>query len=93
MDIARPEFKERKRKKQIVMRESVRLTLSGAASGLLLTALLARIVARQVYGISPLDPATYVGVGLVLVTVAMAASCIPALRAARVNPIVALRYE
>jgi len=78
---------------KLILSESVRLTLSGAAAGLLLAALSGRIVARQVYGISPLDPATYIGVSLVLVTVAMAASCIPALRAARVNPIVALRYE
>jgi len=77
----------------LVFRESARLTLGGAAAGLVMAALSARIVARQVYGISPVDPATYVGVGLVLVLVGMAASSIPAVRAARVNPIVALRYE
>jgi len=77
----------------LILRESVRLTLSGAAAGLLLAAISARIVARQIYGISPLDPLTFGGVALLLITVAMAASYIPALRAARVNPIVALRYE
>ena len=77
----------------LILRESARLTLSGAAAGLLLAVLSTRIVARQIYGISPLDPLTFSGVGLLLVAVAMIASYIPALRAARVNPIVALRYE
>jgi hypothetical protein len=77
----------------LILRESVRLTLSGAAAGLLLAAISARLVARQVYGISTLDPLSFAGVGLLLVAVAMVASYIPALRAARVNPIVALRYE
>lgn len=77
----------------LILRESARLTLSGAVLGLLLAVLSARIVARQVYGISPFDPVIFGGVGLVLVAVAMIASYIPALRAARVNPIVALRYE
>jgi len=77
----------------LILRESARLTLSGAAVGLLLAVLSARIVARQVYGISPLDPLMFGGVGLVLMAVAMVASYIPALRAARVNPNVALRYE
>ena len=77
----------------LILRESVRLTLSGAAAGLLLAAISARLVARQIYGISPLDPLSFAGVALLLVAVAMVASYIPALRAARVNPIVALRYE
>ena len=77
----------------LILRESARLTLSGAAVGLLLSAVSARIVARQTYGISPLDPLTFGGVALLLVAVAMIASYIPALRAARVDPMVALRYE
>jgi predicted permease len=77
----------------LILRESARLTLSGTAAGLVLAALGARIVARQIYGISPLDPVTFAGVGLLLMVVAMTASCVPALRASRVDPIVALRYE
>ncbi|HVN17661.1 MAG TPA: ABC transporter permease [Dongiaceae bacterium] len=77
----------------LILRESARLTLSGAVVGLFMAALSARIVAQQIYGISPLDPLTYIGVALLLAAVAVAASSIPALRAARVNPIVALRYE
>lgn len=77
----------------LILRESARLTLSGTVAGLLLAAFSARIIARQIYGLSPLDPFIFAGVGIVLVTVAMVASYIPALRAARVNPLVALRYE
>ena len=77
----------------LILRESVRLTLTGTVAGLLLAALSARIVARQIYGLSPLDPAIFAGVGLALVAVAMLVSYIPALQAARVNPLVALRYE
>jgi ABC-type antimicrobial peptide transport system permease subunit len=63
------------------------------AAGLILAALSARIVANAIYGISPLDPLTYGAVGLVLVAVALAASYVPARRATKVDPIVALRYE
>jgi putative ABC transport system permease protein len=45
------------------------------------------------YRVSPLDPLTFCGVGLVLMAVAFSASYVPAWRAARVDPIVALRYE
>ena len=78
---------------RLILRESGTLTISGMAAGLILAALSARIVANAIYGISPLDPLTYGAVGLVLVAVALAASYVPARRATKVDPMVALRYE
>jgi predicted permease len=77
----------------LIMRQSGKLTLTGMVVGMILATLSTRVVADQIYGISPLDPLTYGSVGLLLVAVAFAASFIPALRARRVNPIVVLRYE
>jgi predicted permease len=77
----------------LILSESARLTLFGTAVGLVLAAVSTRIVASQMYRVSPLDPLTFCGVGLVLLAVAFAASYVPAWRAAKVDPIVALRYE
>ena len=77
----------------LILKESARLTVFGTAAGLILAAVSTRIVANQIYSVSPLDPLTFCGVGLVLLVVAFAASYVPAHRAARVDPMVALRYE
>ena len=77
----------------LILKESVRLTLFGTAVGLILAAVSTRVVANQIYSVSPLDPLTFCGVGLVLIAVAFAASYVPAHRAAKVDPMVALRYE
>jgi putative ABC transport system permease protein len=78
---------------RLILRESGTLTISGMTAGLILSALSARIVANAIYGVSPLDPLTYGAVGMVLVAVALAASYVPAHRATKVDPMVALRYE
>jgi predicted permease len=77
----------------LILRESGKLTLYGMTAGVILAVVCTRIVAHQLYRISPLDPLTYGGVGLLLVAVALAASYIPARRARRVDPMVTLRYE
>jgi len=77
----------------LILRESATLTLFGLLTGIVLAAVSARFVSSQIAGISVLDPLTYGGVGLLLAAVAFVASYVPARRAAKVNPMVALRYE
>jgi ABC-type antimicrobial peptide transport system permease subunit len=71
----------------------LRLTLSGILIGIVIGLALTRFMSSQLFGVSASDPLTYVTVTLLLLVVAVAACLIPARRAARVDPIVALRYE
>ncbi|HEY7700109.1 MAG TPA: FtsX-like permease family protein, partial [Vicinamibacteria bacterium] len=77
----------------LVVSGSLRFVLPGMALGLLMSAALARLLAGQLFGVSPFDPVVYLGVALVLGTTALAASYLPARRATRVDPIEALRVE
>jgi hypothetical protein len=81
----------------VVTRMFVRygLVLSGlgAAAGIVAAAGLSRLMSRLLFGVTPLDPVTYAAVPLVLVTVAMLASYLPARRAAAVDPVRDLRAE
>jgi len=78
---------------RLILSESARLALFGTVAGLILAAVSTRMVASQIYNVSPLDPLTFAGVGLALMAIAFLASYIPAYRAAKVDPMVALRYE
>jgi putative ABC transport system permease protein len=76
-----------------VLVESTKLVAVGVALGLPATMALTRLLASVLYGVSPSDVRVLTGVVLSLVGVALAAGAIPAWRASRVNPLVALRYE
>jgi predicted permease len=84
---------QRKDVLQLVLRQGVVLVAWGSVLGLVACYWLTRLIASQLYGVSPYDPATLVSVATLLAAVALLASYIPARRATRVNPLVALRYE
>jgi putative ABC transport system permease protein len=77
----------------MIVAQGFALTLAGAATGLVLAASLTRYLESLLYGIKPTDPLTFSAVVLLLITVAALACAIPARRATRVDPIIALRYE
>ena len=62
-------------------------------AGLIIAVIVVRLLASQLFGISAFDPPTFLVMAAGLVLVTLAASCIPALRATRVDPVIALRYE
>lgn len=78
---------------KMISREGLRLVLVGIGVGLVLAVAGTRLFASALYGVSPTDALTFGGTALVLMVVALAANLIPAQRAARVQPVTALRYE
>ena len=79
--------------RNLVLREGSALTSIGLAIGLAGAIALAGVLSTQLYGIAPRDPATLAGITLLLAVVSMAACYLPARRATRVDPVVALRHE
>lgn len=77
----------------MVLGHAVQLAVAGAAIGLAGAFLLMRVLANQLYEIKPTDPATLVGATIGMLLVAAGASYLPARRATRVDPMIALRYE
>ena len=66
---------------------------AGIGAGLVIALLLSRLMDGLLYELSPRDPGVFVGVSVVLLVVAVAASLVPALRATRVDPMLALRSD
>ncbi len=77
----------------MVLHSGMTLTVIGCVLGLAAAVGVTRFLTFLLYGISPLDPVTFIGIPVLLAAVALLACWIPARRAARVDPMVALRYE
>ena len=78
---------------RLILRQGMALTGIGLAAGLLAAGAVARLITSMLFEVKAGDPATYIGVAVLLAVVSLAASYIPAGRAARVDPVSALRQE
>jgi ABC-type antimicrobial peptide transport system permease subunit len=79
--------------RRLILRQGMMLAFIGSVIGLAIAFGATRLLKSVLYGVDAADPVTFIGVTLLLVTVALLACWIPALRASRVDPMVALRAE
>jgi ABC-type antimicrobial peptide transport system permease subunit len=78
---------------KLVLGHGAKMALLGVAVGLLAALALTRLMSNQLFGVSPHDPLTFAAVATLLMLVALAACYLPARRATRVDPIIALRHD
>jgi ABC-type antimicrobial peptide transport system permease subunit len=78
---------------RLIVSQALKLTLFGVGIGLVAAFALSRVMSNLLYGVTATDPITFASVSLLLIGVALAASSVPALKAARIDPLVALRNE
>lgn len=77
----------------MVLRKGLTLIVAGIIIGVLASLALTRLIASQLWGVKPMDPLTFGAVAVLVIAVGLLACLLPARRAARVDPLVALRYE
>jgi len=78
---------------RLVLRRGLTWVVAGTVVGILLAVFLARSIESLLYGVAPTDPLTFAGVCALLLGIALAACWLPARRAARLDPLIALRTE
>jgi len=77
----------------LILNQALRMVLAGVAVGAPAAFALTRLLRAQLFGVTPADPLTFAAVPAIMLALAIAAACIPAVRASRVDPIAALRHE
>jgi len=77
----------------MILREVMLLTVAGAVAGVAAAMACTRFVQSQLFGLTPNDPLTFAVAGVILLVVGTVAGYIPAKRASKIDPMVALRYE
>jgi putative ABC transport system permease protein len=78
---------------KLVLRQGMWLTIAGLVVGIAIGSVATRVLSDMLFGVTPRDPLTFVGVPALLLLVAFLACYIPARRATRIDPLVALRWE